>query len=313
MPKHHLIYFENGLSRPKSKSYSRLRLDHASAAKPSRAGSSSRPESSPAGRQQEGRGRKTAAAADEESAMADTVVASWGTPAATPAKVGDPPTPSALVSAWLHSAVLRLAPLALDTGRGPEAAQSARRFSDPGPSAPAADISTADQIDLSVAEQLDQVKTRFAAWKAFQLQHFDKEEEAMMPLTQKVSPTPLGRCRAVHRHLVNPAVDRSPEEFVFFIGWCTGKLSQYGSTQHPAEVAVRVFTRALQSASSAAQWAAFMPVLQAHCSPDIWESMVALYNVDLPFGDDLLMGSVEADFHGDPPMGKGYTAECSNR
>ena len=237
--------------------------------------------------------------------MADTVVATWGTPAPSPAKADTPMTPSGLVSTWLHSAVLKLTPLALDTIAGPETAHSSRRFSDPGPTnAPISVIKDNDQNTLDLAQQLEDVKSRFAAWKALHLDRFAEEERVMMPITQRVAPTPLGRCRAVHSHLVTPAVDRSPEEFINFIGWCMDKLNQVGSALQPAEVAVRVFVRALQSVSSEAQWAAFMPVLRAHCSPGIWEAMVERYSVDLPFGDELLLGTVEADFEGDPPMGE---------
>ncbi len=116
----------------------------------------------------------------------------------------------------------------------------------------------------------------------------------MMPLTQKVAPTPQGRARAVHVHLITSAMLRSQDEFVHYLGWCTSMLNKHGSTEQPAPVAVRVFVRAVHCASSASQWAAFRPVLQSSCSEEIWNSIVETYRIDEPTGDNKLAPDAEA-------------------
>lgn len=138
----------------------------------------------------------------------------------------------------------------------------------------------------ATTELWEQLKAAFAAWKDFHLTHLSEEEKVMMPLTQKVAPTPEGRCKAVHQYLVSPAMDRSSEEFAHYCGWCVSKLNAHGSGQQPARVAVRVFVRALHSASSAAQWKLLLPVVQSNCSSEIWTEVVDIYHVDSPVGDE---------------------------
>lgn len=292
MPKHHLLYFENGLSRPKSKSYSRLRLDRTKAGKKLPVLPATR-DSSSDGQEPSGQDRST---------MAATVVAGWGTPAATPAELGASIIPSELVSTWLNCALSRLALPNAHVESEPETG-TARRFSEPiVPTATSSNMhNTSSTFDAKLSEE---VKIRFSAWKSFQLKHFSEEEKLLMPLTQMLAPTPLGRCRVVHRHLICPSMERSAEEFIHFIGWCTGLLSRHGSDRETPEVATRIFVCALQSVSSAAQWAAFQPVLMYHCKEEIWKMLVTQYNVLLPFGDELLLGTINAEFQGPPPMGE---------
>ena len=146
--------------------------------------------------------------------------------------------------------------------------------------------------DTASEDQLSAIKSSFENFVAFHLNHFVVEEKLMMPLTQKVHPTPQGRARAVHVHLVTPAMGRNAEEFVHYVGWCTNMLNQYGSTEQPAMVAVRVFVRALHSASSASQWNVFKPVLKSNCSDEIWNAIANSYRIDEPVGDDKLAPDV---------------------
>jgi hypothetical protein len=145
---------------------------------------------------------------------------------------------------------------------------------------------------IATAEQLVAIKQSFDTYVSFHLNHFVVEEQLMMPLTQKVHPTHQGRSRAVHAHLVTPAMERSVEEFVFYISWCVNKLNMYGSTDNSSEVAVRVFVRALHSASSAAQWSLFKPVVKANCSEDIWITLQRTYFIDEPVGDGNLISDL---------------------
>lgn len=143
--------------------------------------------------------------------------------------------------------------------------------------------------DVASGDQSEAIKGSFEKFVAFHINHFVTEEKLMMPLTQKVHPTPQGRARAVHIHLVTPAMERSAEAFTHYIGWCTNKLNQYGSSEQPAAVAVRVFVRALHSASSASQWAQFKPVVKSNCSEEIWSAIVSSYDIEEPVGDDKLV------------------------
>lgn len=150
------------------------------------------------------------------------------------------------------------------------------------------DLHTSDhensyEIDelISAAEvDVTQIKPVYETWKAFHLDHFVKEETIMMPLTVKTAPTAEGRCLVVHDKLVSPAEARDIGEFKFFIGWCVSKLSKLGSTQQPAEVATRVFLRALRSACVKAQWTRFMPAMKDKCDPTIWAATATKYNIE---------------------------------
>ena len=141
-------------------------------------------------------------------------------------------------------------------------------------------------------DQQTVIKNTFDKFVTFHLDHFVTEEWLMMPLTQKVHATPQGRARAVHVHLVTPAMERNAQEFIHYIGWCTNKLNQYGSTDQSAMTAVRVFVRALHSASSASQWAVFKPVVKSNCSEEIWNAIVSAYPIEAPVGDDKLAPDV---------------------
>lgn len=292
MQKNHLIYFENSLSRPKSKSYSRLRLDRTAAGRASsRVKGQGQPSRSPDRDRGEppsvDRLKEPPLSGEKEPSLVKTV--------------------ETVVSSWLCTAVQRVALHSARAAPGPETAtgtEATRRFSEPILPPPSPIPSTADNSRANkLQEMLDAIKDNFLAWKVPHLEHFEEEEKVMMPLVPQIAPSPLSRCRVVHREMISPAVDRSMGDFLFFIGWCTAKLNAHGSQQHPPAVAVRVFVRALQSTSSAAQWSVFGPVLQNNCSEEIWESMVAKYSVDRPFGDELLLGSADADFSGEPPTG----------
>jgi hypothetical protein len=87
------------------------------------------------------------------------------------------------------------------------------------------------------------------------------------------------------------ALARDGAEFEHMVGWVCGKLSAHGSESQPAEVATRVFVRALWSASTAAQWARFCPILEKSCTAEQWKAMVETYQVDKPVGDDGLLNA----------------------
>eukprot|EP01031_Cornospumella_fuschlensis_P036310 gene36311-44048_t len=137
-----------------------------------------------------------------------------------------------------------------------------------------------DELISAANVDLAQIKPAYDTWKAFHLDHFVKEETIMMPLTMKTAPTAEGRCLVVHDKLVSTAEARDAGEFKFFLGWCVSKLSKLGSTQQPAEVATRVFVRALRSACVKAQWVRFMPAVKEKCEPAIWSAIAAKYNIE---------------------------------
>ncbi|RYH23699.1 hemerythrin domain-containing protein [archaeon] len=137
-----------------------------------------------------------------------------------------------------------------------------------------------DELISAANVDLTQIKPVYEAWKAFHLDHFVKEEAIMMPLTMKTAPTAEGRCLVVHDKLVSPAEARDLGEFKFFLGWCVAKLSKLGSSQQPADVATRVFLRALRSACVKSQWVRFMPILKEKCDPAIWSTIATKYNIE---------------------------------
>ena len=316
MPKNHIVYFENnlGLGRPKSKSYTRLRL-HQGVTVTRRGGSpgSRRPKSAyHRGHDAEATASTSkqfsddAAPTDEQSAMADTVVTSWRSPAPSPLKTGDM-TPHRLVSTWLTSAVHNLTPYVSTQVLTQEPQTNVTEIAVYDTSSQSSELPVTSLSEDTWAA----VAGPFYWWMEFHLKHFSEEENILMPMTQKVSPSALGRCRAVLCHLVTPALERSAGDFLYFIGWCVKKLTSHGSQQHPPEVAVRVFVRALHSTSSSSQWLRFLPTVKENCSSDIWTAMVEKYCIDLPFGDDILFGSDDNSFAGDPPLGNFHTCVSS--
>ena len=118
----------------------------------------------------------------------------------------------------------------------------------------------------------------FSEWAAFYEEHFSAEEKILMARTHKTAPTPLERCYVVHKVLVSPALQRNAKDFAFLVAYCVEMLSRFGSTQQPANVATKVFVRALRSGSSEAQWAQLMPVCKDSCttgsgSNEMWAEM----------------------------------------
>jgi hemerythrin-like domain-containing protein len=124
------------------------------------------------------------------------------------------------------------------------------------------------------------LRATWEAWETDHLHHLEHEEAVMMPLTVKTAPTPESRSRVVHDRLLSPS--EAIPDFDWFIGWVVGLLNQYGSSEQPPEVAVRVFAWGLQQACSPAQWARLSPVVRANCSPAIWQMMVEKVQIDAP-------------------------------
>lgn len=123
------------------------------------------------------------------------------------------------------------------------------------------------------------VAAAWAAWQTEHLEHLEHEEKVMMPLTMKTAATPEERARIVHERLLGPVADKP--EFEPFLQWVVTRLGQ-GSSGQPAAVAVRVFVWGLQHASSQAQWARWLPVVQASCAPAVWEVLVSKFQIDGP-------------------------------
>jgi hypothetical protein len=118
----------------------------------------------------------------------------------------------------------------------------------------------------------------WVVWKGVHLRHLAHEEEIVTPLTMKTGPTPQARGRVVHERVVNPT-EHLPN-FDATIGWIVQRLSEYGSTAQPPEVATRVFAWGLQNACSRSQWRRLRPVVQRHCTPSIWAEMASNFGLD---------------------------------
>jgi hypothetical protein len=118
----------------------------------------------------------------------------------------------------------------------------------------------------------------WSAWKAVHLRHLAHEEAIVTPLTMLTAPTPQARGRLVHERVITP-IEHLPD-FDWSIGWVVNRLSEFGSTAQPPEVATRVFAWGLQNACSRSQWRRLRPVVQRNCTPAIWAGMAANFGLD---------------------------------
>ena len=118
----------------------------------------------------------------------------------------------------------------------------------------------------------------WAAWKAEHLRHLAHEEEIVTPLTMKTAPTPQARGRIVHERVITPT--ESLPDFDWSIGWVVRRLSEFGSTAQPPQVATRVFAWGLQNACSRSQWRRLRPIVQRNCAPAIWAELTSKFGLD---------------------------------
>lgn len=156
------------------------------------------------------------------------------------------------------------------------------------------------QIDSIVQTEdfdLNELKKVFLAWAEFHDKHLKHEEKIMMPLTKTVGANTAERGEIAFKYLLNPAYNRSPDEFSFFVGWCVSKLNKYGSTANPASVAVRVFAHCIQSISTPAQWNHLKQQVKKNCSEAIWNEMVTDYDIDEPGYQKEIILTKNAEIH----------------
>jgi hypothetical protein len=138
-----------------------------------------------------------------------------------------------------------------------------------------------DQANAELVEQAttaDEVARAFETWKVFQLDHMAHEEKVMGPLTMKTSPTPEGRGQVVHDRLMGPAIEHG--DFDWYLAFVTKRLTAYGTSQQPANVAVRVFAWGLQHAATAGEWNQWKKIIQDNTSNEIWMEMVEQFQID---------------------------------
>ena len=116
------------------------------------------------------------------------------------------------------------------------------------------------------------------AWKDVHLRHLVHEEEIVTPLTMKTAPTPQARGRLVHERILTPT--ETLPDFDWSIGWVVHRLSEFGSTAQPPQVATRVFAWGLQNACSRSQWRRLRPIVRRNCTPAIWAEMASKFGLD---------------------------------
>ena len=128
------------------------------------------------------------------------------------------------------------------------------------------------------ASTADDAKQAFATWKAHQLEHLVHEEQVMGPLTMKTATTPEGRGQVVHDWLMPPAIEHG--DFDWYLAFVITRLTSYGTSNQPPNVAVRVFAWGLQYASTAVQWDMWKPIIRDNTSNELWVEMVEKFDID---------------------------------
>ena len=128
------------------------------------------------------------------------------------------------------------------------------------------------------AETIEETARTFATWKAHQLEHLAHEEKVMGPLTMKTAPTPAGRGQVVHDRLMLPALEHG--DFDWYLAFVIKRLTTYGTSNQPPNIAVRVFAWGLQYASTPSEWNRWKKIIQEHTSSEIWAEMVEQFQID---------------------------------
>jgi iron-sulfur cluster repair protein YtfE (RIC family) len=137
----------------------------------------------------------------------------------------------------------------------------------------------ADAVDAGLENgDPEALSSAWTRWKSDHLQHLSHEEQIMMPLVPKTAEMPGGMARVVHDRLLAPS-EHLPN-FDWYLGWVVGMLSQHGSTEHPPNVATRVFAWALQTDSTPEEWERLRPVVHSNCTPEIWRELVSEFGLD---------------------------------
>lgn len=108
------------------------------------------------------------------------------------------------------------------------------------------DLANAELV--SQAETTEETARTFNTWKAHQLDHLAHEEKVMGPLTMKAAPTPAGRGQLVHDRLMLPVLEQG--DFDWYLAFTIKRLTAYGTSNQPPNIAVRVFAWGLQFAST---------------------------------------------------------------
>jgi hypothetical protein len=139
-------------------------------------------------------------------------------------------------------------------------------------------------VDLQNAERVGNASTSeetaqaFETWKKHQLEHLAHEEKVMGPLTMKTSATPEGRGQVVHDTLLLPALEHG--DFDWYLAFTIERLTAFGTTNQPPNVAVRVYAWGLQHAATPAEWSEWKEIVRSNTSEEIWDEMVTQFQID---------------------------------
>jgi hypothetical protein len=141
------------------------------------------------------------------------------------------------------------------------------------------DVKFSSVVDAELEnEDWSALRTAWSAWKTNHLSHLEHEEKIMMPLVPKTADTPAAIARVVHDRLLAPS--ESLTNFDWYIGWVVKMLSEYGSTEHPPNVATRVFACALQYDCTPDEWNRLRPVVKQNCTLEIWTELVSEFGLE---------------------------------
>jgi hypothetical protein len=145
------------------------------------------------------------------------------------------------------------------------------------------DLANAELVNRALT--VEDVAFAFNTWKVHQLNHLAHEERIMGPLTMKTAATPVARGQVVHDTLLPPAIEHG--DFDWYLEFVIKRLTSYGTSNQPPDVAVRVFAWGLQYAANAGQWERWKLIIQNNTSDEIWSGMVEDFQIN---GDGKIAG-----------------------
>jgi hypothetical protein len=141
------------------------------------------------------------------------------------------------------------------------------------------DLRLVSAVDAELEkENSSALRPAWSAWKKSHLRHLEHEEEVMMPLVPKTAETPSAIAQVVHDRLLVPS--ETLPDFDWYIGWVVKMLSEHGSTEHPSNVATRVFAWALQTDCTPDEWRRLRSVVKQNCTPESWAELTSKVGLD---------------------------------
>jgi hypothetical protein len=120
----------------------------------------------------------------------------------------------------------------------------------------------------------------YLKWMNFSLNHLDTEENLVLQLEEKMGDSVESRRTAAFKKFIVPSFVEDKAELLWFVGWVTDLVSNYGCEDSQPVDCVAFLALSLQNVTTPEQFDSVKVFMKAQCAGNVWDIASKVYNVE---------------------------------